>query len=130
MKKTYIVRDQGTKGEALNTIVTLPIHDHGWKVVISPVDRRTLEQNDRMWAMLQDISNQVLHFGHRLSKEDWKDLLTASLHRYRMVPELDGPGMVMCGMHTSSMSKKEMSELIDRIEAFGGEHGVRFLCKE
>jgi len=87
--------------------------------------RRTLPQSDKMWAMLTDIARQVDWYGQKLTADDWKDVFTASLRRAHVVPGLDG-GFVPLGMHTSDMSKEEMSALIELIYAFGAERGVIF----
>ena len=88
-------------------------------------ETRTLPQNSRMWAMLSDISAQVEWHGLKLSKEDWKDMASASLKRQRAVPGMDG-GFVVLGQRTSEMSKSDMSELMELMEAFGAQHGVKF----
>lgn len=88
-------------------------------------EQRTTEQNARMWAMLADISRQVVWHGQQLTKEEWKDVLTAALKRQRVVPGLDG-GFVVLGTSTRRMSKKEHSELMELIAAFGAEQDVRF----
>jgi len=87
--------------------------------------RRTLPQSDKMWAMLTDIARQVDWYGQKLTADDWKDVFTASLRRAHVVPGLDGV-FVPLGMHTSDMSKEEMSALIELIYAFGAERGVIF----
>lgn len=87
--------------------------------------RRTLPQNDRMWAMLTDIARQVDWYGQKLTPDDWKDVFTASLRKAHVVPGLDG-GFVPLGMRTSDMSKEEMGALMTLIEAFGAERGVAF----
>jgi hypothetical protein len=86
---------------------------------------RTTDQNKRLWAMLNDISEQVEWYGRYLSKEEWKDVLTASLKRQKVVPGLDG-GFVVCGAATSRMTIAEMTELIELAMAFGTEKGVVF----
>lgn len=88
---------------------------------------RSLDQNARMWAMLTDVSEQVRHHGLKLSADDWKDLFTASLRReLRPVPNLDGDGFVLLGLHTSDLTVPEMGDLMTLIEAFGAQHGVVF----
>lgn len=82
-----------------------------------------------MWAMLHDVSEQVVWHGQKLAPEDWKDMATAALKRQRVVPGLDG-GFVVLGQRTSKMSKADMSELIDFLEAFGAQQGVRFTAPE
>lgn len=91
---------------------------------------RTLEQNDKMWAVLTDISRQVqwpvdgsLQY---IEPEDWKDILSAGLRKTQRVAQgIDG-GFVMLGLRTSRMNVKEMMDLIDLAQAFGVEHNVRW----
>jgi hypothetical protein len=97
----------------------------GYVVSISE-PTRNLEQNARMWAMLAEISRQVDWYGKRLSSEDWKAVFTSSLRRLEVVPNLDGTGFVALGTSTSRMSKREMSDLIELMFAFGAERGVEF----
>lgn len=88
--------------------------------------RRSLPQNDRMWAMLTDVSRQVDWYGQKLTPDDWKDVFTASLRKARVVPSIDGDGFVLLGLHTSDMTKAEMGDLMELIAAFGAERGVIF----
>jgi hypothetical protein len=87
--------------------------------------RRTTEQNAKLWAMLNEVAEQVEWYGQHLSPEEWKHVFTASLKKQRVVPGLDG-GFVVLGLSTSRMSKAELSELIELILAFGAERGVEF----
>lgn len=88
--------------------------------------KRTLDQNAALWAALEDIAEQVVWHGVRLSAEDWKDVLTASWRRQRVVPAIDGGGFVALGARTSRMTKQEMSDVLDLAHAFGNERGVRW----
>lgn len=88
--------------------------------------RRSLDQNALMWVKLQEIARQVNWYGQKLTSEDWKDVFTASLRRARVVPGLDAGSFVPLGMRTSDMSKEEMGNLLDLIDAFAAEHGVTF----
>lgn len=88
--------------------------------------RRSLDQNALMWSLLGQISKQVDWYGQKLSSEDWKDVLTASLRRTRVVPGIDVGTFVPLGMRTSQMTKDEISELIELIYAFGAQHDVKF----
>lgn len=87
-------------------------------------ERRSTDQNARLWAQLTDVSEQVDWYGKRLSKEEWKDVFTAALRQLKVVPNLDGTGFVVIGASTSRMSKKTMADLLTLIDAFGAEHGV------
>lgn len=91
---------------------------------------RSLEQSARMWAMLTDISQQVVWHGQRLQKEDWKHVLSAALKKQRIVPNIDGDGFVVLGLSTSRMTVEEMSKLMEIAEHFGGSQGVKFRAAE
>lgn len=83
-------------------------------------ETRSLEQNARLWAMLEDIARQVDWYGQKLTKDEWKDVFSASLKRTKVVPGLDG-GFVVCGQSTSKMTIAEMCELQELMEAFGAQ---------
>ena len=92
--------------------------------------KRTVDQNARMWAMLTDVAQQVKHHGLHLSASDWRLVFMEGLKReMRIVPNLDGTGFVNLGRSTSDLSKSEMSDLMELIEAFGAQHGVIFHSK-
>jgi hypothetical protein len=101
---------------------------HRMVVEIKP-ETRTLTQNARLWAMLTDVAKQVDWYGRKLSAEEWKHVMTASMTKQDVVPGIDG-GFVVLGKSTSKMTKPEMSELQDLIEAFGAQQGVRFTAPE
>jgi hypothetical protein len=89
--------------------------------------KRTIPQNDRMWAMLTDVARQVLWHGIRLTADDWKLIFLDALKReVRMVPNIDGNGFVNLGRSSSDLSKEEMSDLMELISAFGSREGVVF----
>ena len=92
-------------------------------------EKRSDAQNRRLWAMLRDISQQVDWYGQKLTDEEWTHVFTASLKRQKAVPGLDG-GFVVLGQSTSKMTKAEMCELQELIEAFGAQQGVRFAAPE
>ena len=93
-------------------------------VEVKPLTR-TIQQNDLMWALLTEISNQVVWHGQKLTPENWKDVLTAALKRQAVVPGIDG-GFVVLGQRTSKMSVKELNEVIELAYAFGAQNGVVF----
>jgi hypothetical protein len=86
---------------------------------------RSLEANAALWAMLTNISEQVVWHGRKLSPESWKHIFTSSLKKQDVVPGLDG-GFVVLGQSTSSMTKHEMSDLLELIQAFCAQHDVHF----
>jgi hypothetical protein len=65
--------------------------------------------------------------GQKLSPDDWKMLFLSALKQeMRMVQNLSGNGFISLGRSSSSLSKEEMSNLLELIMAWGAEHGVRF----
>lgn len=88
--------------------------------------RRSLDQNKRLWSCLSEIARSVEWYGQKLTAEDWKDIFSASLRRARVVPGLDAGSFVPLGMRTSDMTKQEMSDLLELINAFAAERGVVF----
>lgn len=88
-------------------------------------ERRSKDQNSKLWPMLTDISEQVDWHGNRPTPEEWKHIFTAALEKQRVYPGLDG-GFVVCGLSTSRMRKKLFCDLVELIYAFGGDHGVEW----
>lgn len=120
-RRIFILAHPQARANAIEAIRQAP---EGYRVEVKP-QNRTLEQNARMWAMLTELSRQVVWHGQQLSAENWKDVLTAALKRQQVVPGVDG-GFVVLGTSTRRMTKGEMSDLIELITAFGTEHGVVF----
>lgn len=123
--------------QAHQAIQTAWAHAKGWLMAgdtrltleIRP-EKRSDAQNRRLWAMLADIAAQVEWHGKKLGAEDWKAIFTASLRSMNVVPNLDNTGFVVLGQSTSRMTKAEMCELQELMEAFGAEKGVRFKAWE
>lgn len=88
-------------------------------------ETRSNEQNRLMWATLGEIANQVNWYGQKLTAEEWKWVLSASLKKQKAVPGIDG-GFVVLGQSTSKMTIAEMSEMIELAVAFGAQQGVIF----
>lgn len=88
-------------------------------------DTRSSEQNRRLWSLLSDLAQQVVWHGNKLTAEEWKHVMSSSLKRQKVVPGLDG-GFVVIGLATSKMTRAEMAELQELIEAFGAQQGVQF----
>jgi hypothetical protein len=82
-----------------------------------------------MWANFEDIAQQVVWYGVKLDKQEWKDVLTAGLKKQKIVPGIEG-GFVVIGARTSKMSIAEMNELIELAVMFGTLQGVKFRALE
>lgn len=87
---------------------------------------RSHEQSAKMHAMLGEVAAQVVWYGTKLKVEDWKNIFTASLRKAQVVPGIDPGTVVPLGIHTSTMTVDEMSNMIEAIYAFGAERDVVF----
>ena len=86
---------------------------------------RTLNQNQKMWPMLADIAAQVVWHGEKYEPDDWKDILSSDWSKQTIVPGISG-GFVALGVRTSKMKKRELSELIELMYAFGSSKEVKW----
>lgn len=98
----------------------------GYTVAIKKPSRNN-EQNAALHALLQEIAHTRKWSGQKLSVDDWKRLLTAGWCKatgrgVKIVPALDGQGFDAIYQRTSTLSKAEMSELIDYISAWKAEN--------
>ncbi|MER1974570.1 recombination protein NinB [Pseudocitrobacter faecalis] len=127
MKKiTFEIRSPVHQQNAIQAIQQiLPSYEKPITVTISE-RTRSGEQNKRLWATLRDISQQVNWHGRWLDAESWKCIFTAALKKQDVVPNLNGDGFVVLGQSTSKMRVSEFAELLELIQAFGTEHGVKW----
>lgn len=87
--------------------------------------KRSLDQNSKLWAMLTDLSRQIVWHGEHLTPDDWKLVMLDGLKReLRLCPNIDGNGFVNLGRSSSDLSKAEISDLFELMMAFGANHGV------
>jgi hypothetical protein len=87
--------------------------------------KRTMPQNDKMWAMLTDVS-VACPLGRRHTPDDWKAIfMNACGWECQFVEGLDGRPFPK-GFRSSHLTKSQMGDLISFIQAFGDEHGVRW----
>jgi hypothetical protein len=87
--------------------------------------KRTLDQNAKMWAMLTDIA--IARPEGRVHTPDiWKAIFMNALgHKVRFEVGLDGEPFPV-GFSTSKLSKHQMSDLIELIYWYAAQHNVRF----
>lgn len=125
-KQTFFLRSKEILSNAIDRLRNTPINPDKPFIVTIQERTRSLEQNARLWATLSDISEQVNWHGRKLTTEQWKHIFTAALTKQDVVPNLAGDGFVVLGQSTSKMTVGELSNLIELINAFGAEQGVRF----
>lgn len=120
-----ILANDGVRARALEAVRCAP---QGWVLTLRE-PTRTLDQNARMWPMLEAFSRQrqwpVNGEVVRLDSEDWKDLLTAGFKQEtgRIAKGLNG-GVVLLGTRTSQMGKREFGNFMEFISATAVELGV------
>lgn len=120
---TLILNTHDARSKAIEWIKKAPDRTQ----VDFKTSKRSLPQNARLHAMLTEVATQVPWHGLKLSVDDWKLLMMASLKQeMRLVPNLDGTGFVNLGRSTSKLTKEECSELIMLVFSFGALHGVVF----
>lgn len=90
--------------------------------------KRSIPQNDRMWAMLTDIAKQrPNHNGAKMTADLWKAVFMQALGaEMTMLPTLECDGFFPIGMRSSELSKSEMSDLMELMAAWGAAHDVTF----
>lgn len=92
--------------------------------------QRTLEQNDKFHALIQDISEQKQWAGQWLDVDAWKQLISAAYERVkgresRVYPAIDGHGVDVVYWKSSRRSKEDMSELIEFTTEWAVDNGIR-----
>lgn len=123
MNPEYTIRDQRDVNRLAGVLHAIDLSKP--KVVVIRDEKRPDVCNRKMWAMLKDVSEQVIWHGKKLTSEDWKCLFSASLEKQRAEPGLDG-GFVVMAVSTRKQSQKWFSDLFELMNAFGAEHDVRW----
>jgi len=114
MTKTFVLAHDIARSRAIEAVKSAP---HGLVVQIKE-PTRTLDQNAAQWPILEAFADQLLWPVNgekvKMSKEEWKDVLSAAFKREtaRLAMGIDG-GVVMLGKRTSKFTKKEFSEWME-----------------
>ena len=106
--------DQVLMGDhAIGVLNSLPLEQgRRYRITVQEHNLRTVAQNKKMWAMLTDVSKQVVWHGQLLVPEDWKDIFSAALSGQSCVPGIDGR-LVVLGQRTSKKEKSWHSDLAE-----------------
>ncbi|MCR4301927.1 MAG: recombination protein NinB [Sulfuricaulis sp.] len=90
---------------------------------------RSLDQNAAQWPILQAFSEQLEWPVNgrmvKMTPDEWKDVLSAAFQneQARLAMGLDG-GVVMLGLRTSKMGKRQFSEWLEFLHATAAEREV------
>jgi hypothetical protein len=91
---------------------------------------KSREQEEKYHAMIGDIAKQAQHLGAKWSAEDWKRLLVDQYLREveniqcKIVPNLDGSGIVQLGFQTRNFSKEMASEFVEWLYSWAANNGI------
>lgn len=122
-RHVLILANDAIRLRATNWIAKVPV---GTRVEFK-APKRTLPQNDRMWAMLTDIAAQKDHAGRKYTPDQWKVLFMHACGReVSFVLSLDEKTFIPWGQSSSDLSKEEMTDLIEFMFSWGAENGVIF----
>jgi hypothetical protein len=95
-------------------------------------ESKSRDQEEKYHAMLGEIATQAQHLGAAWSTEDWKRLLVdlfakeTGLQGGKIIPSLDGQGIVQLGLQTRNFTKEQAMEFIIFLEAWGATNGIFF----
>lgn len=95
-------------------------------------ESKSRDQEEKYHAMLGEIATQAQHLGAKWSTEDWKRLLVdlfakeTGLQGGKIIPSLDGQGIVQLGLQTRNFTKEQAMEFITFLEAWGASNGIIF----
>lgn len=130
-RRRYTVSDKQGAQWIGSLVATL---EPGWSVTIAPPGR-TPPQNRTFHDLCDDIAKARPHWnGLRMTPEDWKNLLIVSHAKategetdamnIRLVPDLEGGGLVQLRESTARMSKARATSLIDYVIAWATTQGI------
>lgn len=127
MKRPFVIDNEIIRASAIAYISQLPLGS-GIKTDTEP--GRTLQQNAAQWPILMAFSKQLLWPVNgqmvKMSKEEWKDVLTAGYKKEipRLAALPDDGGVVMLGQRTSNFSKKDFCVWMEYLHAVAAMRGV------
>jgi hypothetical protein len=89
--------------------------------------KRSLPQNDMLWALLTEFSEQFTHAGKKYEPVQWKAIFLHAFGReISFLPSLDNKTFLPIELSSSDLSKQEMTDFIEFIIKEGAERGVIF----
>ena len=115
---------------------------HNWEKITNALDSgkhltmeikltsKSREQEEKYHAMINDIAKQAQHLGAKWSSEDWKRLLVDQYLREvgevqsKIIPNLDGTGIVQLGFQTRKFTKEQASEFVEWLYSWSANNGI------
>jgi len=125
VKQVFRLVHQEARQRAARAVQEAP---EGFVITVSE-PTRNLEQNSLLWVLLNSFADQLQWPVNgkmcKLTADEWKDVLSAGYRKEtaRLAMGLDG-GIVMLGLRTSKMSKREFAEFVEFVQSVAADRGV------
>lgn len=93
-------------------------------------ESKSRDQEEMYHAIIGQVAKQASHLGAKWSAEDWKRFLVwqfakeVGISTGKLVPSLDGTGIVQLGLQTRKFTKDEASQFTEWLIAWTAENGV------
>ena len=93
-------------------------------------ESKTRQQEKLYHQYIGKASKQARHLGCTYNEEDWKRILVDAYLResnqepFKLIPNLDGTGVIQLGFQTRKFSKEKASEFLSWLEAWCANNGV------
>lgn len=122
MGRALLVLDTpADRGKAVHWIGKAPV---GTRVEFK-ASKRSLPQNDLMWALLTEFAQQFEHGGKKYEPSQWKAIFLHAFGReISFLPSLDGKTFLPIEMSSSDLSKQEMTDFIEFILKEAADRGI------
>ena len=131
MSQTYVLSTtnpnwRDVRKHAAEYVASLPVGTAKLAVEIKPYRAtRSAEANRLLWAIYNDIAQQVVMNGRRFSADCWHEYL-AGLFLGKTDMRLPNGEIVTRRVSTASLNVEEFSNYVDRVSAWGADQGVVF----
>lgn len=80
---------------------------------------RSPQQNNLLQSACGDLAAQLVWRSWKLSKNEWRWLISAAILKQKIVPSLDGQGIVALGGSSRDLPKEKFSEAITMAFSIG-----------
>ena len=112
-----------------NRLKPLLMTGQQYKITLKQMTR-SLPQNAMFHSIINQVAKQAQHMGATYDSEDWKRILIwqwakdTNKEQGKLVPSLDGTGIVQLGLQSRNFTKDEASEFTDWLLAWCSTNGV------
>ena len=133
MKYELIDKSQAKRLMTMLWPKVLSALDSGRKLSIEIKDASKSRDTEKLYhELIGQIAKQAQHLGAKWSAEDFKRLLVDQFVREigladgKVIPNLDGTGIVQLGFQTRNFTQEQGSQFIEWLYAWGATNGITF----